>query len=220
MVPLLGAGTAWSTMWRRRPTRSPAATASRSTSPATRTNVTGQTSRLGAAHPALLTASAGCGTTGVVAPPLLPLSSCFSSCVPDPVHVCPEPVLANHRRMAHFEAHIHSKQRALIRELTPFVKCICYTIVFCTYARTQKCTRRMISHVPKSKLLADCSTDVHLPWVGSNQCNCSHGLPGSAATGADTDASSLFLGRVFPAVLFVPSLSWQSDRDSQENSFN
>ena len=32
---------------------------------------------------------------------------------------------------------------------------------------------RMISHVPKSKLLADCSTDVHLPWVGSNQCNCS-----------------------------------------------
>ena len=108
------------------------------------------------------------------------------------------------------------------RELTPFVKCICYTIVFCTYARTQKCTRRMISHVPKSKLLADCSTDVHLPWVGSNQCNCSHGLPGSAATGADTDASSLFFfcwGGV-PAVLFVPSLSWQSDRDSQENSFN
>ena len=81
---------------------------------------------------------------------------------------------------------------------------------------------RMISHVPKSKLLADCSTDVpnlpaqsaslslslslcislylgthlcshahrdlcrweqvHLPWVGSNQCNCSHGLPGSDAT--------------------------------------
>ena len=32
---------------------------------------------------------------------------------------------------------------------------------------------RMISHVPKSKLLADCSADVHLPWVGSNQCNCS-----------------------------------------------
>ena len=106
------------------------------------------------------------------------------------------------------------------RELTPFVKCICYTIVFCTYARTQKCTRRMISHVPKSKLLADCSTDVHLPWVGSNQCNCSHGLPGSAATGADTDASSLFIGGGFPAVLFVPSLSWQSDRDSQEKSFS
>jgi hypothetical protein len=37
----------------------------------------------------------------------------------------------------------------------------------------------MISQLPKSKLLADCSTDVQLPWVGSNQCNCSHGLPGT-----------------------------------------
>ena len=46
----------------------------------------------------------------------------------------------------------------------------------------------MISHVPKSKLLADCSTDVHLPWVGSNQCNCSKGKPGSAATELPPDS--------------------------------
>ena len=46
----------------------------------------------------------------------------------------------------------------------------------------------MISHVPKSKLLADCSTDVHLPWVGSNQCNCSKGKDGSAATDLPPDS--------------------------------
>eukprot|EP01052_Picozoa_sp_SAG31_P044076 SAG31_NODE_7557_length_1655_cov_1.075835_1_plen_363_part_10 len=55
---------------------------------------------------------------------------------------------------------------------------------------------RMISQLPKSKLLADCSPDVHLPWVGANQCNCSKGLPGSAATQLPPDsAMANYVGR-------------------------
>ena len=58
---------------------------------------------------------------------------------------------------------------------------------------------RMISHVPKSKLLADCSTDVHLPWVGSNQCNCSKGKDGSAATDLPPDSPMAnYVGRCEP----------------------